>query len=370
MPVIDIVFNQKSLSSLPPSSKGQEYRDVSIPHLRVFRYKRTVTFMFKTCHQYREIREKLGNFPYVSISQAKSMVTERLYQLHQNTYEFNKSLTLRQIVELIYLPDLSLNKRNTQSERSKLNRYVLTPFGDNKLAQLTHTVLSQYFVSLRDKLAPATVNRVIAIFKKIFSLCIEQGILVRSPIERLRFFPENNLRTTTLSMNDYPRFCHACLKDGSSGAMALYLSLTTGMRIGEVIGLKVSDIDFTQRVIHLRQTKNNQPHIVPFTEEIGKNLQQHIQRQHCTTYLFPSTKRKHSSIAIPRYVFKKLCQALKLKGLVIHDLRRTFATKMLEKTNDIHFVGQLLNHRSLMTTMRYAHYNKVSMCKMYQKWMH
>ena len=370
MPIIDIVFNQKTLSSLPSSEKGQEYRDLSIPHLRVFRYKRTVTFIFKTCYQYREIREKLGNFSYLSITQAKAMVTERLYQLHQNVYEYNKSLTLNQIVERVYLPDLTLNKRNTQSERSKLNRYVLPRFGTLKLSQLNHALLSTYFIELRSTLAPSTVNRVMAIFKKIFSLCIEQGILVRSPIEQIRSFPEHNQRTATLSAQDHQRFMVACLKDGSCGAIALYLSLMTGMRIGEVINLRVSDIDFTRRVITLKKTKNNQAHVVPFTEEIGLNLQRHIKRQHCTTLLFPSSKRAGQPIAIPRYAFHKICQALKITGIVIHDLRRTCATQMLERSNDIHFVGQLLNHNSITTTLRYARYSKPAMCKQYHQLMH
>ena len=360
----NIIFNQNTLSRLPIPPEGvqrEEYSDVSIPQLRVYRYKRKMTWVFKTCHQYKEIRETLGHYPYVNVSEAKSMVLERLQQLEHNNYVFKRGITVRELFESVYMVDLRLNKRNTQSELSKCQNYLLAQFGNRKVLSISSQELSAYFLSLRGRLSVATVNRVIAIFKRLFRLAVEHGYCIYSPMQSISMVKENNSRYKVMNRNECTQFLTHCIKIGSKGSIALYLSLSTGMRISEVISLKISDVNLIHREIKVSNTKNGSTYIIPLMDEVTQVLSRYMPQQGKSEYLFPSNLSKSGYIASPKQVFHHIMSLIGLSGYYIHDLRRSYATLLLQETKDIQLVSQMLNHRSIVTTQRYARFDATTL---------
>ncbi|MXE36604.1 tyrosine-type recombinase/integrase, partial [Escherichia coli] len=77
--------------------------------------------------------------------------------------------------------------------------------------------------------------------------------------------------------------------------------------------------------------------------------------------IFPQITDTTRPLGYPRGTFSRICRDAGISGLRIHDLRRTFATRVLHETGDIDMTSRLLNHHSLSVTRRYAFHNTTAM---------
>ncbi|EER47991.1 integrase [Actinobacillus minor NM305] len=357
MKVLKRSFTAKNLASLPiPESDVYEVKDESIPHLRLYRYKTKMTWYFKGCFHYRDIREKLGSYPQLKIADAKSLVLERLSQIEANSYVHKRKMTVGQFFDEVYIVSVQAHQRNYISELSKCRLYLLKPYSERTLLSFSHQELSRYFHRLHEKLSSATTNRIIAIYRKFFRLAVENGLLNKSPAEYIKQYPECNIRKKVLNEAQCKQFLTLCQKRNTKSALALALSLLTGMRIGEVISLTSDVIDFADKSITLTHTKNGSSHHLPITDKVYDVLICCMKANPLSHYLFPSDRTVTGHISPPKGLFKALMGEMQLEGFRIHDLRRSFGSLLLEKTDNLQLVAQALNHRSLNTTRRYAHY--------------
>ena len=140
-------------------------------------------------------------------------------------------------------------------------------------------------------------------------------------------------------------------------AMILLL-LRTGMRIGELLNVKVSDIILPERkiLIYLGE-KNYQGRVVHFTEDAERALRKWLKERNAYgEYLFYGyANKKFSYAAARKALVKYLAQAgLAHKGYGLHSLRHTFATDLLNAGLRLEVLQQLLGHRSIEITRRYA----------------
>ena len=140
-------------------------------------------------------------------------------------------------------------------------------------------------------------------------------------------------------------------------AMILLL-LRTGMRIGELLNVKVSDIILPERkiLIYLGE-KNYQGRVVHFTEDAERALRKWLKERNVNReYLFYGYANKKLGYHAARKALRKyLTQAgLVYKGYSLHSLRHTFATDLLNAGLRLEVLQQLLGHRSIEITMRYA----------------
>jgi integrase len=76
-----------------------------------------------------------------------------------------------------------------------------------------------------------------------------------------------------------------------------------------------------------------------------------------TTWIFPRITDTTRQLSYPRETFTRICRDARIQNLRMHDLRRTFATRVLQATSDIAMASRLLNHHSLTATRRYAFHN-------------
>lgn len=355
MSIISIHLTKRALDALPPpiDGKQQEYRDTTLKQLRVFRYADSCSFVFKTSHRYRSIFETLGTYPEFSIQDARDAVHTRLQQLANNVYPMGRNKTIQEIYETHYLTDAQLRKRNTQSELSKVRRHILPEFGNTPLKNLTRQTLITFQLHLSQQYKPATVNKIMSALSRMLTLAVEHGYLAQSPMTGIRQLKENNERKRILSADERGRFIAACRSLNSPASRVLELALYTGMRISEVLSVEQRHIHLTQVFLELPSTKNGRSHQVPLSEQACRVIE--AQRQHVGVqrYLFPSDMTQSGHMSYPRHTFQIVCKTARIDGLCIHDLRRTFATELLQRTGDIALVAQALNHTSLNMAMRY-----------------
>jgi len=138
----------------------------------------------------------------------------------------------------------------------------------------------------------------------------------------------------------------------------LTLTYSAGLRVGEVVKLKLSDIDTERRVIHVRQSKGKKDRYTILSDAAYKLLQSYLSTVYIESYLFPSGKDLDKAIHV-RSVQNMFNQALLKSGIKktasVHTLRHSFATHLLEQGTDLRYIQELLGHSNPKTTEIYTH---------------
>jgi len=148
-----------------------------------------------------------------------------------------------------------------------------------------------------------------------------------------------------------------CIEKTRDRALILVL-LRTGMRIGEVLRLNVRDLDVRERKIHIYEgEKNCLGRVVYLSDDAVMALKLWLgKRNPETEYLFPGLQHKHLGYTQARNIFVKyICAAeLQHKGYMIHSLRHTFASELLNAGLRLECLQLLMGHREIEMTRRYA----------------
>lgn len=130
-----------------------------------------------------------------------------------------------------------------------------------------------------------------------------------------------------------------------------------GLRVSEVVQLRVTDIDSQRMVIRVRQGKGRKDRYVMLSPKLLELLRLYWKVSRPSTWLFPGRSPEHHvSLSIVQRVCKKAAAGSGLtKPVTLRTLRHSFATHLLEAGADVRTIQMLLGHRSLQTTALYTH---------------
>jgi integrase/recombinase XerD len=139
--------------------------------------------------------------------------------------------------------------------------------------------------------------------------------------------------------------------------IALTLIYSAGLRSQEAINLKLSDIDFERKTIHIRQSKFKKDRILPLSDYMAKGLHKYIQAEHPHIWLFNGQEpgSQYSSRGLSWVMRETLKKTSIKKDITLHSLRHTYATHLLEEGLNIVTLKELLGHSEITTTMIYLH---------------
>lgn len=142
------------------------------------------------------------------------------------------------------------------------------------------------------------------------------------------------------------------------------LAYAGGLRVSEIVNLKIADIDSKRMVITLREAKGKKDRQVMLSEKLLKLLREYVKQYRPRLYLYEGPNHKQYS---SRSVQEALKSAKQKAGITksgsIHALRHSFATHLLEAGTDIISIKELLGHTSLRTTNIYTHVSKKHISK-------
>lgn len=236
-------------------------------------------------------------------------------------------------------------------------------FGSIEAGGVTGDALVAYtaYLSATRALAPATVKRRIACARGLFRWLARTSTIAADPFNgteiRVRI-PDRLPRC--LSTGEMAR-----LARGTEGASALtrlatLLMFATGMRVGELVAVRLADIDLDRGAIRIVGKGDRQRQVVIPSEHLASLVRDFIQDRHATgrpaDRLFQTDDGRSIPTAAIRARLRRLAQAAGLDRTVTpHMLRHTAATELLEAGVDIRFVQRLLGHRSILTTQIYTH---------------
>jgi len=138
--------------------------------------------------------------------------------------------------------------------------------------------------------------------------------------------------------------------------LILAVAYGAGLRVSEVVALKVQDLDISELTIHIKQAKGQKDRISVIPEKLVTDLRTLVAEKANSDFVFASERGGKLTTRTAQKVFEK---ALQLSGIkkaaTFHSLRHSFATHLLENGVDIRYVQELLGHANIRTTQVYTH---------------
>jgi len=133
-----------------------------------------------------------------------------------------------------------------------------------------------------------------------------------------------------------------------------------GLRMSEVLNLKINDIDSDRMIIKIRQSKGAKDREVMLAERLLTLLREYVAEYNPVEYLFEGQKGgSYSSRSVQQIMKKAIIKAGIKKNATAHTLRHSFATHLLESGTDLRYIQEFLGHKSIQTTEIYTHVTKV-----------
>ena len=229
-------------------------------------------------------------------------------------------------------------------------------FGGRTLAEITPKLIVEYKNRrYAAGLKPASINRELANLKKAFNLAVREWEWCReNPVSRVSMERENNQRDRWLSVEEEARLLQACapwLHD------LVTFALHTGMRMGEILELTWRGVDINRRTVMVFRSKNGERRTIPINHTVLSVLKEKAKvRSLNTDVVFCSKVFTPMESGHLRRSFRLALRKAKIEDFHFHDLRHTFATRLVQAGVDIYKVQRLLGHKSPIMTQRYAHH--------------
>jgi integrase len=251
-----------------------------------------------------------------------------------------------------------------------IKRHIIPNLGDLKLQEITHEIIQEFVYQLvEQKFASGTIRNIFNIVKKALQVAVRRNYLIDNPCKNIVLPKTTTKKINALSLQDQRKLEEFALKE--KDCSPVILALYSGMRIGEISGLKWEDIDFEKNLIHVKRTiaritneKNTSrktmlisgspksltsARVIPLADNL-KNYLLEKKASSITKHVISC----NGGIAEPRiisYRFKKMIQKINIADIRFHSLRHTFATRCLERGVDIASLSQILGHHSTKLTL-------------------
>ena len=288
-------------------------------------------------------------------------------------------------------------KRNEQKEAtyirtvSTANTYIIPMIGGYKVAELTSDIIQLHLINeMRDmtcertgeELSWSSIQKAYIYTKACLEYAVKNGVITRNPCANVTLPAKKQRQQRDIRFFDeteIARFRKACRKGMSKYEWVFEALLLTGMREGEICALKPSDIDFENhwilvhatlitskskgtdgrmhgRFAYQPQTKNGKNRYVPLGPEVEALFKKAAEHCPVNAYLVTQTKQPCNLSYLDR-VYKTVCTRAGLANVHgPHDLRHTFASKLIREHVEIKVVSEVLGHSDTGFTYRtYVH---------------
>jgi len=261
-----------------------------------------------------------------------------------------------------YLQEVSVTKAPGSTLRDRQCADHLLPcFGDKLVYQVSSKLLGEYKVKRRaDGAAPATINKELGWYAICSTWPFGNGNgagkirCTESPWSRFIM-----RRDRWLTADEEGRLLSA---SPSWLQELITFALNTGMRRGEILGLKWQDVDLARGVLVIMKSKNKEHRTIPLNARVFELLvekqSRRVKSQDLVFTTSSDTMRNERNLTRGFYV---ALEKSGVENLTFHDLRHTFATRLVHAGVDLYKVQRLLGHKSPVMTQRYAHHSPESL---------
>lgn len=302
----------------------------------------------------RRIRERVGT----SKGEAEKALAIRKAEIAQRRFGFRSPRsfpTFREFADK-YKEFAAANKKGFQANERYRIAQLKEYFGNRRISEITNWDAEKLKADLSKSLAPATVNRLVGNARHMFSMAMKWEDLPKNPFLGVKLLRVPDIKERILTAGEEEQLLTACDKIRAPHLKSLItLALNTGMRRGEILGLTWNQIDLEQRTIHVQDSKTKSSNRrIPMNETV-RGLLTKLEANRQGDLVFPSHRKQGHPFRDPKVAFLKAVRLSGIPHIRFHDLRHTFATRLVRAGVDLITVQQLLGHAKITTTARYAH---------------
>ena len=325
-------------------------------------------------------RESDGITEKFCFNKRKQILEELRLGNTQNTIKnrrfFKEVTTLDMIAEQYHENRrLHLTDTNLRDTKALYKNHILPFIGNKDIESITDSDIENIMLKKKGNLSNRTINIIVEKISTIFNFAIKKKLFSHSnPARSVEKLPENNERTRFLSIEEINQLLEEVKKNDILYIFTV-LSLTTGGRLKTICDIKIQDIDLKHKIITLQDFKNK-THYKGFIKndtQFIKLLKKHMTNKNPTDFLLD----RATLTANYRYIQRTLSKILdtlfnqsllenlsecsleeeaeiRRNKVVIHTLRHTFASQLVINGTPIFTVQNLMNHKDMKMTQRYA----------------
>jgi len=271
----------------------------------------------------------------------------------------------------LYLKYLQFEKRfsshtvlNYKIDLYQFKNFLVSSYNTHNLECANHKIIRAWIINLSSKkLAASSINRKIASLKSFYKYLITRDKIKDNPLKKIPSLKKEKKLPKFIKEDDMKMvFDKSKFKNNIKeirNLLILELLYGTGIRLSELINLKIKDINSNKNEIKVLG-KRNKERIIPINNSIRLQLDNYLklrkdQNNSCEYLLITSKGKKSYPMLIYRIVKENLSNIINSEKYNPHLLRHTFATHLINKGANINAIKDLLGHSSLAATQIYTH---------------
>lgn len=264
----------------------------------------------------------------------------------------------------IYLKDIAEEYFNTRTDSDSKNKdyssykkHLLSYFENTDLNTIDKKDI-QFFKKekLDTPLAPKTVNNILTLLGTIIKFGINEELLKNDISKFIKKDDVDNDRERFLTIDEINKLYKA-VEDNKRLYLFCKLSLTTGARLASTMNIRKNDIDFTHKILTLKDFKNNTTYKAFLKNDVVELLKEYTANIEHAEKLFDvneTTIQKPLREILNDLFNKKIDLKDRKNRVVVHTLRHTFASHLAINGTPIFTIQKLMNHKDIKMTLRYA----------------
>jgi site-specific recombinase XerD len=228
-----------------------------------------------------------------------------------------------------------------------------------KPLEVTNEDIRGYLFHLAEKdRSASTLNIAINALKFYYG-----GILKRGFVYEIKRPKKDKKLPVVLSQEEVSRLLSSV--PNLKHKVILMLMYSAGLRVSEVVRLKIEDVDFQRKLIHVKGAKGRKDRYTILSDAGSRVFQDYMREYGQSKWLFPGQDReKHITTRTVEKIFSHACEKAGIeKSATAHSLRHSFATHLLESGVDLRYIQELLGHKSSKTTEIYTHVSNKDLSK-------
>jgi integrase len=297
----------------------------------------------------RQVRHTIGNYPIVTLSEAREAARLILKDIQLGVYAPVKAAPqvkppalgqmVTQFIEIYAKP----KNRGWKAVQATFRKF--SSLNERPIAEITRADVVKVLDSIAARGAPIAANRAMSAIKKLFAWSLDRGVISVHPLVGLRKPGVERSRDRVLTDGELESFWHASEKLGFPFGPAFQLMALTGQRRGEVVGMRWSQLDMERGIwtIPAEVAKNGRAHEVPLPVT-ALDVIQALPRFAGSDLVFTTTGV--SPISGFGRAKDRLDFLMGVREWRLHDLRRTVASGMARLGVAPHVIEKVLNHVS------------------------
>ena len=309
----------------------------------------------------QRIRESVGK----SLPRAKEILAIRRADAARGKLPVLKQIRLSEAWDL-FLETRS--DRKTIADYRRMGPWWAKALRDPFIARITRGQVEKVLVEMRrDGLAIATRNRHRAHLSGFLNWAKAEKWVTENVVSDIKILAENNKRERYLEADEEVRLIKYL---DPRIADLVRLALLTGCRRGELLALRWPDLDLKKRTLRVRESKSGTGRTIPLSEE-ACSVVRGLDSRWAGGFVFPGyvslwgrdlrqgrTRMGNKTVDA---AWRLSCAEAGIEGLRFHDLRHTFASRLVQSGVPLYTVAKLLGHTDIKTTQRYAHLSDTEM---------